>query len=212
MRSTISRSIAAVGVGAALTLVPVGIALADNHVPGVPNPIEEPFVDDSIGDDPEYNNEENWEYWLGELGFVGVSCEKTDYENEGPTYFEVPDYESEDAPWILAIVKAGADQSTDGMTNDLYWEPEPGELLEHNSGKNISHVILCSAEADHETTTTTTSSTTSTTSTTSTGPVVETDVPAGSDMSQVGLFAGVAAALAAAGALLFGRRRNSSQH
>ena len=225
MRSTLARSIAAVGLGAALTLAPVGIALAD---PTVPNPIDEPFVDTSIGDDSEYNDEANWEYWLVELGFEGVSCEKTDYQGEGPTVYEVPQYLSEDSPWLLAVVKAGADPSTDGMTNDLYWEPVPGEELEHNSGKNISHVILCSAYVETETTppttpvtsTTTTSTTTTSTTTTGTtttttpvtGPVVETDRPAGGDMGQVGLFAGAAVFLAAATGLLLGRRRQSAEH
>ncbi|MGA8044663.1 MAG: hypothetical protein WCA30_00185 [Dermatophilaceae bacterium] len=232
MRSTLTRSIAAVGLGVALTLAPVGVALAAD--PTVPNPIDEPFVDTSIGDDNEYNQEANWEFWLTELGFEGVSCQKTDYEGEGPAVYEVPEYDSEDAPWLLAIVKAGADPSTDGMTNDLYWEPAPGEELEHNSGKSISHVIICSAYVETETTppttpvtstttsTTTTSTTTTGTSTTTTGtmttttpvtgPVVETDRPAGGDMGQVGLFAGAAVFLAAATALLLGRRRQSAEH
>src|SRR5690606_4986400 len=83
----------------------------------------------------------------------GAVCEKTDYSSNVKTYV-VPGHPSADEAWVLAILKAGADASTDGMTNDLFWEPVPGETFDHNSGKDISHVIICSAVTESETPTT----------------------------------------------------------
>jgi hypothetical protein len=222
MRSTLARPLAAAVAGAALILVPMSASAEP-----FPNPIdvEDPFSVESLPNEPEYNNEDNWTLWLTEIGAPGVECTK--YENPVATPFVVPLYPSETEEWALAVVKSGSDQSTESP-NDLVWFPFPEEELFHSSEREISHVILCSALVEEETTppttpvtsTTTTSTTTTSTTTTGTtttttpvtGPVVETDRPAGGDMSQVGLFAGAAALLAGATALVLGRRRQSADH
>lgn len=223
MRSTLARSVAAMAAGAALVLVPMSASAEtiDNPLLGV----EDPTTIESLPNEPEYNNEDNWTQWLLEVDVPGAMCTKYD---PADTPFIVPDYPSDTEDWLLAIVKSGSDQSTDSP-NDLYWFPLPDEELFHSSEREISHVILCSMEFTDEetpttpvtsTTTTGTSTTTTGTSTTTTGttttpvtgPVVETDRPAGGDMSQVGLFAGAAALLAGATALVLGRRRQSAEH
>jgi len=42
----------------------------------------------------------------------------------------------------VAIVKAGSEQSTPNPYNVIP-SPKPGDVLTHDSGKTISHVILC---------------------------------------------------------------------
>ena len=227
MRSTLARSVAAAVAGAALVLVPMSASAEtiENPLLGV----DDPTTIESLPSDPEFNNEDNWTRWLLEVDVPGALCVK--FGDEGnppaPTPFVVPDYPSDTEDWLLAVVKSGADASTESP-NDLVWFPVFGEELFHSSDRDISHVILCSYEIEDETettppttpvtstttgtSTTTTGTMTTTTTTPVTGPVVETDRPAGGDMGQIGLFAGAAALLAAGAAIVLGRRRQSAEH
>ena len=218
MRSTLARSVAAVGLGVAVTLVPAGVALADNHIAPPPD-FTEPFSNEA-------NQPGFWEdLLLIELDIV-ATCEKIEPVDDP---FIVPDQPSADQEWSLLVVKGGAGEES----NEGWLFPEPGWEISHSTAGN-SHVIVCTSDVPTETETTTpttpvtsttttgTSTTTTGTSTTTTGtttsttpvtgPVVETDRPAGGDMSQVGLFAGAAALLAGATALVLGRRRQSAEH
>jgi hypothetical protein len=70
----------------------------------------------------------------------GEQCVK--YDNLTAKTFTVPAAE-DGRDWSKAIVKAGSDQSTDGA-NEVVKPVEAGQVLSHSSGKNLSHVILCS--------------------------------------------------------------------
>jgi hypothetical protein len=206
MRSTITRSLAAVTLGAALTLAPVGVAFADGHIAPAP--------DVELPGDPELNQPETFEAWLLENYDIVATCQKLETVD---TPFVVPGQPSEDEEWSFLVIKAGADASVE-YPNEGWFYPQPGWELEHSSGKDISHVIVCTSDVEDEetttstTTTTTSTTTTSTTTTPVTGPVVETDRPVGGDYGQLGLFAGAAVALAAAGGLALNRRRQSAEH
>lgn len=94
------------------------------------------------------------------------------------TPFEVPP-----GTWSLAVIKAGSDESNgDYPTHYVVENPQPGDLLTHPSGRDISHVILCGTiEEDPPSTTTTISPTTTTTPstvpTTTTPPPTTTTAP-----------------------------------
>ena len=201
MRSTITRSLAAVTLGAALTLAPVGVAFADGHI--APEP------DLTLPNQPELNQPETFEAWLLSEYDIVATCEKIEPVDDP---FIVPPQPSEDEEWSLVVVKGGSGDAA----NELWFYPQPGWELSHATAGN-SHVIVCTSDVEDEetttsTTTTHTTTTTTTTTTPVTGPVVETDRPAGGDYGQLGLFAGAAVALAAAGGLALNRRRQSAEH
>lgn len=70
----------------------------------------------------------------------GEQCVK--FDNLTAKTFTVP-AEPEGRDWSKAIVKAGSDVSTDGA-NEVVQPVDAGQVLSHSSGKNLSHVILCS--------------------------------------------------------------------
>lgn len=80
------------------------------------------------------NQEWYWEAYYTDLGYENVSCTKFD-DLDGKTW-QVPAGE-----WIGAIVKAGSGNSTENPNNIV---SPVGDVLSHDSGKDISHIILCS--------------------------------------------------------------------
>ncbi|WP_143008283.1 hypothetical protein [Tessaracoccus oleiagri] len=87
--------------------------------------------------DPDANKPGYWEDYFEDRGYVDVTCTKDDTERESFTVGAPPD----GSFWVGVILKAGADDSA----NDVYVEPSEGDVLEHASGKDISHVIACYA-------------------------------------------------------------------
>jgi len=228
MRSTLSRSVAALAAGAALSLASAGVAFADAT----------PVPDDVIPHDNTHNQASFWEAYLLEEFGIEATCTKDDKPGDP---WIVPAAPSGQA-WVLAVVKGGAGDSA----NELYYEPEAGWALSHQS-KGNSHVIICSAVPEEvpttppttettppttppttETTPPTTETTPPTTATTppttpttpvttstppATGPVIETDRPGGSGgAASLGLVAAAGVLAAAAGALVLNRRRQSAEH
>jgi len=207
MRSTLSRSVAALAAGAALSLASAGVAFADAT----------PVPDDVIPHDNTHNQASFWEAYLLEEFGIEATCTKDDKPGDP---WIVPAAPSGQA-WVLAVVKGGAGDSA----NELYYEPEAGWALSHQS-KGNSHVIICSAVPEEvpttppttETTPPTTPPTTSTTPVSTstppaTGPVIETDRPGGSGgAASLGLVAAAGVLAAAAGALVLNRRRQSAEH
>ena len=203
MRSTLSRSVAALAAGAALSLASAGVAFADAT----------PVPDDVIPHDNTHNQASFWEAYLLEEFGIEATCTKDDKPGDP---WIVPAAPSGQA-WVLAVVKGGAGDSA----NELYYEPEAGWALSHQS-KGNSHVIICSAVPEEvPTTPPTTETTPPTTSTTpvststppATGPVIETDRPGGSGgAASLGLVAAAGVLAAAAGALVLNRRRQSAEH
>jgi len=142
------------------------------------------------GVDPELNKPSYWvDYFTGQ-GYEDVKCTK--YEPVSTPY--ILGAAPEGRTWLAIIVKAGAGEDASAVT--MY--PGPGEYS-HPSGKDNSHVIVCSIPRQTQTTTTkppvtttkppvtttkppvtTTTSTTTppvtTTTTRATGPVVDTDL------------------------------------
>ena len=188
------KSLASVMGAAALVIAPAALlapAAQANHVL---------TPDEVLENDPFYNNEDNWVGVLEEEGFVNVECEKI----EGAALtdpFLIPELEDEDRFYVVAVVKGGSGDDA----NEVYNEPEAGHYLSHGSAGN-SHIILCTAEEEDETSTPTPSKTTPT----KTGPVVETDRVADTgSTTALGVIAG-GALIAGAGALFLSRRREGA--
>ncbi|GAA5159192.1 hypothetical protein [Ornithinimicrobium tianjinense] len=90
---------------------------------------------------------------FGELGLTEVECFKVE---PATAYTEFGTYENVDMdgdgvlewvfttddPWLAVVLKAGAAASVE-EENALALFVEPGESLAHESGKEISHLILC---------------------------------------------------------------------
>ena len=131
------------------------------------------------GVDPELNKPSYWVDYFTQQGYEDVECTK--YEPVSTPYIlgDAP----EGRTWLAIIIKAGAGNDA----NQVIMSPKPGEYS-HASGKDNSHVIVCSVPKETHTTTTTTPPTTSTTppttsattppvtTTRATGPVVDTDL------------------------------------
>ncbi|WP_404380261.1 hypothetical protein LL946_10150 [Knoellia locipacati] len=182
---TIGRGVA---VAAAAGLLSLGFATTASAEPNADNP----------------NNVEYWEAWLTEEGFENVECEKIHDEGlDTDTWVSDGDY-------LLVVLKAGSDQSTDDGENTVFGVDEDGNVegvlegdeLSTESGKDISHIITCTGDMEEEPTPTPTRPT---------GPVVETDVPA-SDSSSMPVLLGGAAVLAGAGLVAGAMRRRGGQH
>jgi LPXTG-motif cell wall-anchored protein len=119
----------------------------------------------------------------------GVSGDDEEYTLPAP---------EEGTMYVLAVTKAGAGDEA----NWVFYDPNEGDVVTAVEGKQISHVILCTVKEE-------TPSTPSTPST-PTGPVVETDRVADTGSSSgLGLLA-AGALIAAAGAVLFSRRRQGA--
>ncbi len=186
--STIGRGVA---VAAAAGLLSLGFATTASA--------------ESNSDNP--NHVEYWEAWLTEEGFENVMCEKI--HDEG---LDTSEWTS-DGDYLLVVLKAGSDESSEGDPNTLFPDVEEGDVLETEDGKDISHIITCVGDEPPGTSTPTPtkSSTPTPTSTRPTGPVVETDVPA-SGSSNLPVLLGGAAVLAGAGLVAGAMRRREGQH
>ncbi len=172
------------------------------------------------GVDPEQNKASYWVDYFTQQGYQDVKCTK--YEPVSTPYVlgDAP----EGRTWLAIIVKAGAGDDANWVKTN----PAPGPYS-HPSGKDNSHVIVCSVPKETHTTTTTTPPTTSTTppttsttppttSTTttthptkpSTGPVIETDLVSTNDGPSWLLGASLVALLVGAGLLVVGLRQRGS--
>lgn len=201
---TISRTLAAVTAGAALTLAPFAMASA---AADVLTPDEE-FPHDPNQADPAY-----WEEFLLVEEDIEAVCDIF----ESP--LTVPDEPASNVGWILAAAKGNAEAGT----AELFWEPFPGDVVAHTDGGN-AWVVLCAAEFEEEepepeptetssATSTPTSSATPSTSAPATGPVVETDqISDGGSGQATLLLLGAGGLLAASGAVVASRRRASAEH
>jgi len=121
------------------------------------------------GVDPELNKPSYWVDYFTQQGYEDVECTK--YEPVSTPYIlgDAP----EGRTWLAIIIKAGAGDDA----NEVIMSPKPGEYS-HASGKDNSHVIVCSVPKETHTTTTTTPPTTSTTPpTTSTTPPTTSTTP-----------------------------------
>ncbi len=126
------------------------------------------------GVDPELNKASYWVDYFTQQGYEDVKCTK--YEPVSTPYIlgDAP----EGRTWLAIIIKAGAGDDA----NQVIMSPAPGPYS-HSSGKDNSHVIVCSVPKETHTTTTTTPPTTSTTppttstTTTTTPPTTSTTTP-----------------------------------
>src|ERR687897_409694 len=176
MHRRLVKSLATMMGAAALVVAPIAFIAPAAQADHVLTP------DSFLPGESQYNDEENWAAQLEEDGFVNVECIKV---------------EDEDRAYVLAVVKAG---NTD-KANEIYEEPEAGHYLSHATSEN-SHIILCSAELEDDTSTPTPSK--------PTGPVVETDRVADTgSTTALGVFA-AGAMIAGAGALFLSRRRQGA--
>ena len=192
------KSLASVMGAAALVIAPVALlapaAQADHTL--------EP--DGVLPNESFFNNEDTWVDVLEEDGFVNVECVKIEGAELTDPYL-IPELEDEDRFYVVAVVKGGSGDDA----NEVYEEPEAGHYLSHTDEAN-SHIILCTAEEEDDTSTPTPSKTTPGTTPTKTGPVVETDrVDETGSTSALGVIAG-GALVAGAGALFLSRRRQGA--
>ncbi len=175
------------------------------------------------GVDPELNKASYWVDNFTQQDYEDVKCTK--YEPVSTPYIlgDAP----EGRMWLAIIIKAGAGDDA----NQVIMNPKPGPYS-HSSGKDNSHVIVCSVPKKTYTTTKTTSTTTThTTSTTTTpvtsttttpgtsthttskpptGPVVETDVVSGGSSPSWLLAGSLTALLVGAGLLVSGLRQRGT--
>ena len=170
MRHRIVTAVASVLGAAAVVAVPVALVAPAQGAPILASQ-HEPTTWPGTS---EANQEEFWEDFLTDRGYEDVECVK--YESPDDP-FVVPPLSDEDRVYVLAVVKAGSGAEA----NQLYWHPNAGDELTHS--KEISHVILCTAEEEVVTTsppvtttppTTTTPPVTTTPPTTTTPPVTTT--------------------------------------
>ncbi|WP_193315458.1 cell wall-binding repeat-containing protein [Nostocoides sp. F2B08] len=176
MGSFVTRSLVALGAGAALVLVPASTAYAEPAPnPLVPGDDEQAIL--TLPDLPEYDSQFNWSRWVEEIDYDGGECLKT---TVGGQTFTMPAFPGQFEDWLVTIVKSVGDESTPA-TNDLTWWPIPGEVFWHSSGQDIAHVIYCSADFSDDggvvpppPVTTTTTPTPTPTNTTTTPPVTAT--------------------------------------
>jgi hypothetical protein len=120
------------------------------------------------GVDPELNKPSYWvDYFTGQ-GYEDVKCTK--YEPVSTPY--ILGAAPEGRTWLAIIVKAGAGEDASAVT--MY--PGPGEYS-HPSGKDNSHVIVCSIPRQTQTTTTKPPVTTTKPPVTTTKPPVTTTKP-----------------------------------
>ena len=190
MHRRLVKSLATMMGAAALVVAPIALIAPAAQADHILTP------DEVLENDPFYNDENNWVATLEEDGFVNVECIK--YEGDDLTDpFVIPDLEDEDRFYVLAVVKGGSGEDA----NELYFEPEAGHILAHTDEAN-SHIILCSADVEEDTSTPTPSK--------PTGPVVETDRVADTgSTTALGVFA-AGAMIAGAGALFLSRRRQGA--
>ena len=170
------------------------------------------------GVDPELNKPSYWVDYFTQQGYEDVQCTK--YEPVSTPYIlgDAP----EGRTWLAIIIKAGAGDDA----NEVIMNPKPGEYS-HASGKDNSHVIVCSIP--HQTQTTTPPHTTTTPPHTTTtppndtttpphtttkppsGPVVETDlVSSNSGGPSWLLAASIVSLLGGAGLLVVGLRQRGN--
>ncbi len=121
-----------------------------------------------------------------------------------------PETDIEDLAYVIAVVKAGSGEEA----SEVVWEPMAGDELSHSNEKENSHIILCIAEVEDETTPPTSTPPTTKPPVTKppvTGPVVETDRVADTGSAAgLGLALGATALVAGAGAMIVSRRRQGA--
>ncbi|MFW5472649.1 hypothetical protein ACOCJ5_05005 [Knoellia sp. CPCC 206450] len=182
--TTMRRGLAVTGVAAMMSLGFAGAAAAETNA-----------------DNP--NTPEYWEEYLEDKGYMNVDCEKLHDEGLDTDVWE------SDGDYVLVVLKAGSEQSSDGDSRTLHWDVEEGEEVATEDGKDISHIIACTGEK--ETSTPTPTPTMTPTPPPPGGPIVETDIPAsGSDTTTPAILGG-AAVLAGLG-LAAGAMRRKGQH
>lgn len=213
MRRLNLKPLATVMGAAALMVAPVALAAPSFAAAIVAAPL---VPDETMPHSPELNNPETWEQWLLDEEGIVASCTKEEPIDKPYTIPEIDELfevdEDDNVAYVLAVLKGGANQEGNAA-NELYWEPEAGDELSHTTSGN-SHVILCIAEYEDETTpppsTTPPVTTPPVTTPPVTGPVVETDRAADTGPAAgLGLAAVAAALVAGAGAMMFGRRQGN---
>lgn len=183
----ISRGLVAAGVAGLMSVGFAGTALAESNT-----------------DNP--NHEAYWEAWLEEEGFVNVDCEKIHDEGLDSSTW------TSDGDYLLVVLKAGSEESSEGDPNTVFGDVEEGDVLETEDGKDISHIIVCTGEEEGETSTPTPTPTPTTSAPrpTPSGPMVETDVPETGGSTTPAILGG-AAVLAGLG-LAAGAMRRRGEH
>jgi len=150
---TVSRSAVRV---AAFSLLAAGVGVGAVS-PALANPADDPSQDAAK------NNPAWWESYF-QAEYPGVDCKK--YDGGKPTW-TVPARDGD--RYIAAIVNAAARPALGGKDpNEVVYTVAAGDTLEHFSGKDISHVILCWVPKPPPTSSTTSSTTTTSTGTTTT--------------------------------------------
>ncbi|WP_129336131.1 hypothetical protein [Cellulomonas endophytica] len=86
---------------------------------------------------PTQNTEAYWE------ALYDASCTKTELV-DGIGSFTVPQPPA-GSVWTVLVLKAGSGSGARTVVED----PVPGAVYTHYSGKDLSHVILCSVEDDY---------------------------------------------------------------
>ncbi|MEO5610674.1 MAG: hypothetical protein ABIQ61_00725 [Ornithinibacter sp.] len=210
-----------VGVLGAAALIAGPIVLA---APASAAPIATAVItpDESLPFDPALNHPDWWEQWLSDNDDIDATCIKVEPVAKPYTIPSISDVfevsESDNAEYVLAVVKGGAGQDPDKDANQIYRYPAAGDQLAHPYYGN-SHVILCIADTETETETPPASSPPVTSppvtsppvsSPPATGPVVETDRPSSGPGANLGMLAAISLAVAAAGFAIFGRRREGT--
>lgn len=79
----------------------------------------------------------------GDFGFVDVNCEKVEDDYNASTW-------TADADYIAVILKAGSDVSTANGADEVIPFVLEGDVLEHYSLKDISHIIACTGDLPPE--------------------------------------------------------------
>jgi hypothetical protein len=196
MRTTISRSLAAVAAGAALSLTSVGGAAATGVLASAQP--EKVFVCKYVGTPGENERLQTGQNPIS----VSVNAIE-DWPVDIGSYFQ-----DEQGRSLVIAFDTGQPEPTcppgDAPTTS------PTETATHTPTETKTHTPT--ETKTHTSTATMTGTHTPTTTKPVTGPVVETDRPGGSDSSQLGLFAGAGVLLAAAGAMALNRRRESAEH
>jgi LPXTG-motif cell wall-anchored protein len=176
---------------AALVVAPIALLAPSAHAAVLDDP--DAVVPFSSG----ANQPGFWVDWLeDERDITGAVCFDEPVSGNDET-FTLPEPD-EGTMYVLAVTKAGAGEEA----NWVFFDPEAGDVVTAQGGKEISHLILCTVKE--------TAPSTPTTPKPPTGPVVETDRVADTGSSTgLGLLAG-GALLAAAGAFFLGRRRQGT--
>jgi hypothetical protein len=196
MRTTVSRSLAAVAAGAALSLTSVGGAAATGVLASAqPEKVYVCKYVGTPGEDERLQTGQNP---------ISVSVNAVAQPVVIGAFFNDAQGRS-----VVIAFDTGQDEPDVSECPDPP-TPTPTETATHTPTETKTHTAT--ETKTHTSTATMTGTHTPTTTKPVTGPVVETDRPGGSDSSQLGLLAGAGVLLAAAGAMALSRRRESAEH